>query len=292
MNTPLFGINHFEILVLGGFFLALLVLGAFFPLRTSKRAWFPRAIINGIMSAAAFVAGTFVVRPVSLGLSQWSEQSSFGLLNLVPMHPVIVFAAGFLLLDLTFYYWHRANHELGLLWRFHNVHHSDPDMDVTTSFRFHFVEVLYSTLFRIAQVGIIGVAPATYLAYELVFQCGTVFHHSNVRLPIQLERLLNNVIVTPRMHGIHHSDIQCETDSNYSVVFRWWDKIHSSLRLNLAHDKVNIGVAGYQEPEDNAVMALLAAPLRKQKEYWVGSDGEPSVRDDGEYSGPRGVLAQ
>ena len=122
-------------------------------------------------------------------------------------------------MDLTFYYWHRLNHLRPLLWRFHNVHHVDPDMDVTTSFRFHLGEVLYSTLFRLLQVGLMGVSPLTYLLYEFIFNCATMFHHSNVRLPLAWERLLNRVFVTPRMHGVHHSALGPETNSNYSVIF-------------------------------------------------------------------------
>ena len=137
-------------------------------------------------------------------------------------------------MDLTFYYWHRLNHTRPLLWRFHNVHHADPDMDVTTSFRFHWGEVLYSTVFRLLQVGLIGVSPLTYLVYEVVFNGATMFHHSNLRLPVAWERRLNRVFVTPRMHGVHHSAVGPETNSNYSVIFSWWDRLNRSLRLNVA----------------------------------------------------------
>ena len=86
-------------------------------------------------------------------------------------------------MDLTFYYWHQANHQVRWMWRFHSVHHVDPDLDVATSFRFHLVEVLYSAAFRAAQVGLGGVPLGLCAAYELAFQCETMFHHSNVRLP-------------------------------------------------------------------------------------------------------------
>ncbi|MDQ3200474.1 MAG: sterol desaturase family protein [Verrucomicrobiota bacterium] len=121
-------------------------------------------------------------------------------------------------MDLSFYRWHWLNHRSGFLWRFHNVHHSDADLDVSTGFRFHFGEVAISAVFRVVQVALIGISAPAFAAYELVFQVNTLFQHSNVRLPIRLERMLSKVFVTSRMHGIHHSQVQRETNSNYSVL--------------------------------------------------------------------------
>jgi sterol desaturase/sphingolipid hydroxylase (fatty acid hydroxylase superfamily) len=229
------------------------------------------------MTLVVFLVGSLVVRAAALKLSVMSEIQGFGLTQLTPMPEWAEFGAGFLLMDLTFYWWHRANHEVVLLWRFHNVHHIDPDLDVSTSFRFHLVEVLYSTGFRVAQVGLIGVAPLTYAVYETVFSCGTVFHHSNWRLPLGVERAVNKVFVTPRMHGIHHSAVREETNSNYSVVFRWWDMLHGTLRLGVPHSEVDIGVPAYQLPGDNGLASLMAAPFAAQREYWRYPDGRLRV---------------
>jgi sterol desaturase/sphingolipid hydroxylase (fatty acid hydroxylase superfamily) len=223
--------------------------------------------------------GALAVKPTAVGLSLWVSAKRFGLLHMVPLPFAAQLVAGFLLLDLTFYYWHRANHALPLFWRFHNVHHIDPDLDVSTSFRFHFGEVLYSTVFRALQVSLLGVSPIILTAYEITFQCATMFHHSNIRIPIRIERVLNKVIVTPRMHGIHHSIVENETNSNYSVIFRWWDFIHSSLRLNIPHANITIGVPGYQAPADNTLVSLFVLPFRRQREYWRLSDGRHSIRE-------------
>jgi sterol desaturase/sphingolipid hydroxylase (fatty acid hydroxylase superfamily) len=174
---------------------------------------------------------------------------------------------GVLLLDLTFYYWHWLNHNLLLFWRFHNIHHIDPDLDVSTSFRFHFVEIVYSAPFRIVQVLLLGISPLTYLFYEALFTCGTMFHHSNIRLPLKIESLLNKIIVTPRMHGIHHSTAKRETNSNYSVIFSWWDCLHKTLLLNVPQISIRIGVPAYQEEKDNRFWALLITPFVKQRDY-------------------------
>ncbi|MFH1743318.1 MAG: sterol desaturase family protein [bacterium] len=264
---------------LAGAFLLLLCLEAVRPLRRRSRPLTHRLLVNFCMTGLVFVVGTFVVKPVGGGLSVWTSYHLFGLLHLFEVPSEVQFILGFLLMDLTFYYWHRANHLIPILWRFHNVHHVDPDLDVSTAFRFHVVEILYSTAFRFLQVGLIGISPITYAVYEITFACATMFHHCNFHIPIRYERLLNKVIVTPRMHGIHHSNVKNETNSNYSVVFRWWDALHKSLRLNIPQSQIKTGIAAYQKPEDNTLLNLLRMPFGRQREYWRLADGKQPLRE-------------
>jgi sterol desaturase/sphingolipid hydroxylase (fatty acid hydroxylase superfamily) len=269
-------------------FLALLMIEIRFSLRQGKRSKIKRFLINVGVSALALATAAYVVAPVALRLASWTSESQFGLLRIMPLPFTAEFILGFLLMDLTFYYWHRANHSIAFFWRFHNVHHVDPDLDVSTSFRFHLGEVLYSLGFRVLQIYLIGISLLTYLVYELIFQCATMFHHSNVRLPITVERCLNKVIVTPRMHGIHHSIVKNETNSNYSVIFRWWDLMHGTLRLNVKQSDVVIGVPAYSDPEDNKFLNLLILPFRKQREYWRLPDGKQPERSV--LSGDENIL--
>ena len=260
--------------LLGGLFLLLFLLERLVPLRRRTRGVLGRVGVNICLSALAFAAGTLVVKTATQSVSQWVVNARFGLMQLIRLPFWAQGIAVFLLMDLTFYYWHYANHRIPILWRFHNVHHADPDLDVTTSARFHVVEVLLSTGFRVVQVCIIGVPLFWYVTYELLFQSATFFHHSNVRLPIRVERLLNTVLVTPRMHGIHHSDYRSETNSNYSVIFRWWDALHRTLRLGVPQSELRIGVPAYQKAEDNDIRRLLALPFRRQRDYWRSPEGE------------------
>lgn len=278
-------------LILLGAFLLLLAGEFRYPLRRRKRDLKPRWARNVAVTGLSYAVGSAVVRPVALGLAAWNQAHSFGLLAWVPLPFWLQFALGFLLMDLTFYWWHRANHIYPLLWRFHNVHHVDPDLDVTTSFRFHFVETFYSTAFRILQVGLVGITPLIYLVYEMVFNLATMFHHSNLHLPIGVERLVNKVLVTPRMHGVHHSAVGSETNSNYSVVFRWWDLLHRSLRLNVAQKDIVIGVPGYLRPGDNRLANLLLMPFARQRPYWRFPSGKAALRKPGEVQDPRTMLA-
>lgn len=271
----------FEI-VIGGVVIAVFIVSSIvetrFPLRPAKRSKAKRFVINVSVSALAIGTGACVVAPVALGLAARSSEASFGLLRMVSLSSAADFVLGFLLMDLTFYYWHRVNHRFPFFWRFHNVHHVDPDLDVSTSFRFHFGEVLYSSGFRALQVYLLGISLFTYLVYELAFQCATLFHHSNVRLPITFERALNKIVVTPRMHAIHHSMVKDETISNYSVIFRCWDLMHRTLRLDVGQADVVIGVPAYHNAEDNKFLNLLLLPFRKQREYWRLPDGTQPQR--------------
>jgi sterol desaturase/sphingolipid hydroxylase (fatty acid hydroxylase superfamily) len=258
--------------------LALFVVERFFSLRESKAGLLARLVVNGCMSAMAFVVAATLVRPAAMHTLDWASERPFGLLHVVPLPGWAQFVFGFLLLDLFFYYWHLLNHRIPLLWRFHNVHHIDPDLDVSTGFRFHFGEVLFSTLFRMVQVSAIGMSLATFAAYELVFQLNTLFHHSNLRLPIRVERWLNKVIVTPRMHGIHHSWVRRETNSNYGVVFPWWDRLHRTLGLNIPQRDIEIGIPGYSSPGDNTVWRSVVMPFIRQRDYWRKPDGSVPQR--------------
>ena len=136
-----------------------------------------------------------------------------------------------------------------------------------------------SAAFRVVQVTLIGISAPVFAAYELIFQANTVFHHSNVRLPIRLERWLNKILVTPRMHGIHHSQVEGETNSNYSVVFPWWDRFHRTLGLNIPQDEIVIGVPAYSSPEDNKLLNTILMPFRKQRALWQRPDGTSRQRE-------------
>lgn len=264
---------NLKTLILPGIFILLFLAEQFIPLRKRALPLFRRLVKNLTLTAAVFLVGSLVVRYAGLGTSKWTTERGFGLVFLVPLPKWCRVVFGILLMDLTFYYWHRANHRIRLLWRFHNVHHIDPDLDVSTSFRFHFVEITYSAVFRVVQMLLIGADPFTYGIYETVFSAETMFHHSNIRLPLKLERWLNKVIVTPRMHGIHHSAIGSETNSNYSVIFPWWDRLNKTLVLNVPQSLIRIGVPGYMEVNDNRFWNLIIMPFVKQKRYWRFADG-------------------
>jgi sterol desaturase/sphingolipid hydroxylase (fatty acid hydroxylase superfamily) len=151
-------------------------------------------------------------------------------------------------------------------------------MDVSTAARFHFGEMILSTGFLSLAVLFFGIGPIMLVVFFITFEVATLFQHSNWRLPIQVERILNLVLVTPRMHGIHHSIVERETNSNWGTIFCWWDKLHGTLRRDIPQDAIIIGVAAYRDEHELTVGKLLALPFRTQRE-WRLPDGEIPVRE-------------
>lgn len=279
-------------LILSGVFLVLFVCERRVPLRRPRHALAGRLFVNLSISALAIGTAAVLVQPASAGALHYVSIRDFGMLRWTELPAAAQAVIGFLLLDLSFYYWHRANHRYALLWRFHNVHHIDRDLDVSTAFRFHFVEVALSAGFRFVQVMLIGVSPVTYATYELVFQANTLFHHSNVRLPYAIERWLNRILVTPRMHGIHHSQVRRENNSNFSSVFPWWDWSHRSLRVNVPQALVAIGIPAYGADADHTLEYALVMPFRRQRDYWRGSDGAIADRNPADLAGRETEMAK
>lgn len=278
--------------ILTSLFLIFFVLERFVPLRMTRRALARRLLVNLCISALAVGAAAALVQPTVTAALQYVSERRFGLIYLVDLPAPVQLVIGFVLMDLMFYYWHRANHRIPFLWRFHIVHHIDPDLDVSTSFRFHFGEVALSAGFRIFQITLIGVSPLTFSIYELVFQANTLFQHSNVRLPVRVERLLNRILVTPRMHGIHHSEVWRENNSNYSVVFSWWDRLHRTLRLNVPQSRIVIGIPGYAAAADSRLGKALLLPFQHQRSYWQSVDGINVERNPADIRIPLGTMEE
>jgi len=240
---------------------ALAVVERLRPLRRRKEPGADRVgrnLVIGLLAGATTAASEW---PVVAPAQRLAERRRIGLLRWLPLPKGLRVVVGFLLLDYTLYLWHRLNHRVGCLWRFHAVHHIDLDLDSTTGLRFHFGELLMAAGFRAAQVLLLGVDRETLRLWQQMLFASIVFHHSNLALPIEAERSLVRFLVTPRMHGIHHSTRSEETDSNYSSLLSCWDRWHRSLRLNVAQASVTIGVAGFSAPEDVTLAASLALPF-------------------------------
>lgn len=233
------------------------------PLRKRKQPRLKRVVINSFVSLPAFSLLRFLLLPVMVKLAMKNKELQFGLNYQYNAHPVIKTIVAFLMLDYTNYIWHIINHKIPLLWRFHLVHHCDPDLDVTTALRFHFGEIIGSVFYRGAFVFLSGATPLNVLLYEMFFEIATQFHHSNWKLPYHLEKVLNKIIVTPRMHGIHHSIVQQEADSNYAVIFSFWDRLHNTARLNINQHLIVTGVPSYNNFKEMTIGYLLTLPFTK-----------------------------
>jgi sterol desaturase/sphingolipid hydroxylase (fatty acid hydroxylase superfamily) len=232
------------------------------PLRRQREpgpARVGRNLTIGLLAGATTAASEF---PIVAPVQRLAQRGRLGLLRWIPLPRALRVVLGFLLLDYTLYIWHRLNHHVPFLWRFHAVHHIDLDLDSTTGVRFHFGELTLASGFRAAQILLLGVDRGTLRVWQQMLVLSVVFHHSNLKLPIEIERRLARVLVTPRMHGIHHSTRADETNSNYSSLLSWWDRLHRSLRVNVPQASITIGVPGFSTPADVTLVKSLTLPFR------------------------------
>jgi len=187
------------------------------------------------------------------------------LLKLVRLPRVLETALAVILMDYTLYVWHVLTHRVSFLWRFHAVHHIDLDLDASTALRFHFAEMLISVLWRAGQIIVIGVSPLSFAAWQVFLFPSILFHHSNVRLPLELERKINRFVVTPRMHGVHHSIRREETDSNWSSGLTVWDWLHGTLKTDAPQQEIIIGIPAYRNADEVVLTKILPMPFEKQR---------------------------
>jgi sterol desaturase/sphingolipid hydroxylase (fatty acid hydroxylase superfamily) len=223
---------------------------------------------------AALNAGlTFSLAFALLSVTTFAHSHHFGVLHLLALPAWISWLLALLLLDCWQYWWHRLNHRLPFLWRFHSVHHADAELDVSSGVRFHTIEVAFSFLARLAVLPLLGLTVPHLLLYEAISLPIILFHHSNLRLPTALDRALRWFIVTPRMHCVHHSRHQPETDSNYASGLSLWDRLFHSFRLRENSEEITLGLDHWETREWRSLPGMLLAPFHKRSPR--PRDGKP-----------------
>ena len=248
------------------------------PLRREVEPKLKRNARNLAVAALGAAALAVTEKPLAERLTALVEQRRWGLLKLFRLPRWLEVALAVALLDYTLYLWHVLVHRVPFLWRMHLAHHVDLDLDASTALRFHFSEMVVSVAWRAGQIILIGVSPLSYSVWQTFLFLSIIFHHSNARLDERTERLLNVFIVTPRMHGIHHSIIRAETDSNWSSGLTLWDWLHGTLRLDVPQDAITIGVPAYRAPEEVTLEKVLALPFIAQRPTWQLPDGTKLIR--------------
>ncbi len=213
-------------------------------------------IINTIFGRFAAVFTVYAI-------SEFIEQRGFGILNMIETDKDTFLLIEILILDLTNYSWHRLLHNIKLLRRFHNVHHTDRFLNSTSALRFHTVEIFLGNIFKIIPVAVFGIGGKAILLYEVILNSNIYFHHSNINIPIKLDLILSKIIVTPYIHRIHHSIKYKESNSNYSSFLIIWDKIFKSFTPQGGVSTPKYGVPGYSEDWAQKFYFLMKQPFLK-----------------------------
>jgi sterol desaturase/sphingolipid hydroxylase (fatty acid hydroxylase superfamily) len=214
----------------------------------------------------ALVIALLPVLPVSLiSAGQWAQGQGFGVLNLVAGNwPELVLVVVTLLLrGFISFATHFLNHKIPWLWRIHRVHHLDTELDVSSTVRFHPLEMPISMVIGLPMVAVLGLSPWVLIFYELFDVTVTLFSHSNLRVAPWLNRYLRYIIVTPDLHGVHHSTYRPETDSNYSAVFPIWDVLFGTFRTTTREPLATmpLGLDEVRDPQANRFWWLLRSPF-------------------------------
>ncbi len=216
-----------------------------------------RVIKNGLLWVLNALMSPLIILPISAFAAAHA-------LNWRPewMSGPAVLLFDLILLDLYLYFWHRLNHEVPLLWRFHEIHHLDEFLDSTSAIRFHFGEILLSAVARGLFVFLMGIDLFTVLVFETIVLIATLFHHSNIRLPNKIEAGLSRLIITPSIHWVHHHAVHADTDSNYGTTFSFWDRLFGTRSASPRQLDMRIGV---EDKTDLPLTELLLRPFQMRR---------------------------
>ena len=199
----------------------------------------------------------------TVGLAFWGESQGIGLFNIIDAPLWLAVLVSVIVLDFAVWLSHVLSHKIPLFWRFHRMHHSDRDIDVTTAIRFHPIEIIVSMGWKVAWVLMLGAPALAVILFEIVLNGTAMFNHSNTKLPLWLDRTLRLFIVTPDMHRVHHSVKGLETNSNYGFNLPWWDRLFGTYidQPSAGHDHMTIGLPEWQDDRPTRLGWSLGVPF-------------------------------
>jgi len=243
--------------------------------RAATQSFTPRVPLHMVIAAFNTTLMRLFVYVPLLAWIVYVEQMGWGLARWLGLHGWLEFVLSVIVLDWFDYLWHRANHRVPWLWRFHKAHHSDNDLDVFTALRFHPGELFISALAKMSWIVIWGPSAIAWFVFEALVSFCAQMHHSNLDLPDRLERPLAALIVTPRFHAAHHLVDRRYGDRNFSTIFSWWDRWSHSLAPWLSHEELRVKAMGLPEGRDQTLQPVqwLLEPIKSRNVKLGSVDG-------------------
>lgn len=214
----------------------------------------------------------WIIFPVAaVALAMECQRLGWGFLNTVSLASWLKVLIAVIFLDMAIYLQHVMVHAVPLLWRLHRVHHTDLDFDVTTASRFHPIEIVFSMLIKFAVIVAIGAPALAVLIFEVLLNGTAMFNHSNIKLPLAVDRIVRYFIVTPDMHRVHHSTIEHEANNNFGFNLSCWDRLFGTYlhQPSKGHENMDIGVEGFDDIKQQSLWRLLLQPFMSVDGYVI-----------------------
>ena len=245
----------------------MLALQSAFPRKALVGSALARWRTNGLIAIIDTLAVRLLGPLAAVVVAGWAAVNGVGVLNIIDLPAPLTIVLAIAALDLAIYAQHVATHKVALLWRFHQVHHADRDIDATTGVRFHPVEIVASMLYKVIVVSVLGPPVVAVILFEVLLNGSAVFNHANVKLPHWLDQALRLVIVTPDTHRVHHSVYRDETDSNYGFFLSVWDRLFGTYRAQPrdGHAAMTIGLPDYQDDRPQTLRWSMSVPFSARK---------------------------
>ena len=253
-----------RLVAFAGVFLLMAVWELLAPRRSLSYTRLSRWPSNIAISILNTVILRVLIPTAAVGLADSANEYGWGLFNTIDAPVGLVIVASVLLFDFIIYLQHLMFHAVPFFWRFHRMHHTDLEIDVTTGVRFHPAEILLSMVIKLGAVLVLGAPAIAVVIFEVVLNATSMFNHANVHIPSPIDRALRLFIVTPDMHRVHHSAIPGETNSNFGFNVPWWDRICGTYCAQPAkgHEGMTIGIDLFREPRELWLDRMLTQPLR------------------------------
>ena len=251
-----------------GFFLGIFAVMATWELIAPRRALTVSKAVRWSNNLGLVFLNSFIVRllfpAAAVGVAAFASENGWGLLNYYSLSFALSIVLSVVALDFIIYLQHVLVHAVPVLWRLHRVHHADLDFDVTTGSRFHTIEIILSMLIKFATIVVLGPPVVAVVIFEVVLNGMAMFNHSNVKLPLGIDRVLRLFVVTPDMHRVHHSVEDNETNSNFGFNLSIWDRAFGTYidQPREGHEKMTIGIHTYRDPKQVSWLpGMLSLPF-------------------------------
>lgn len=243
-----------EMVIRLSFFFGIFAVMALWEVVAPRRALTVSRAVRWANNLGLVFFNSFILRLIfpaaAVGMAAFAGEQGWGIFNYYAVSPVFAVVVSVVAMDFVIYLQHIMVHAVPVLWRLHRVHHADLDFDVTTGARFHTLEIILSMLIKFATIAVLGPPVVAVVIFEVVLNATAMFNHSNVRLPLGLDRILRWVVVTPDMHRVHHSVEDDEANSNFGFNLPWWDRLFGTYRdqPRAGHENMSIGIHTYRDP--------------------------------------------